>query len=479
MKITIVGGGTAGWIAAFFISKSQPNIHEISVIESSSIGIIGAGEGSTGSFVELLSGSFFNYKININNFIKETDATNKMGIRHINWGHINNNYFAPLDVSPTAFEISDYIFKYVLLKYGKEKMHLASKIGIEYENKQYHNTYALHFDGHKVGNFFKKICLQDNNINVYNSIIEDIIVENNKIQKIVLESKKEIISDFFIDCSGFSRLLMKKLDIKWISKKNKLFVNSAMPFILPKDEIFIPETKAIALSSGWMWEIPLQTRKGCGYVYNDKFITDQDAKNEIENYFNTSINPIKFIKFDAGYSELFWKENVLGLGLASSFVEPLEATSINNTIIQLAIFVKEFLKPDIDKTNLDSYKKIYNKRIKFLNDLTIDFIALHYIGKRNDTEFWKHVQKKKKSEHLDFLIDIASKQVPSFILHEGMYGSWSLPLANWIFAGLDMFDPKIILDDLKKFHDINNIEILYKNFYKSVNNYKNYILYND
>jgi hypothetical protein len=94
MNIVIVGGGTAGWIAAYYISKSQPRKHNITVIESSKIGIIGAGEGSTGSMIDLLNGSFFNHKVDILDFMKKTDATYKMGIRHQNWSPIVKEYFA-------------------------------------------------------------------------------------------------------------------------------------------------------------------------------------------------------------------------------------------------------------------------------------------------------------------------------------------------------------------------------------------------
>ena len=112
MRICIVGGGTAGWIAAYFISKSQPGIHEISLIESSSVGIIGAGEGSTGSMVSLLNGDFFDYKVDINKFINEADATAKLGIKHVNWAKEKGEYFAPLDATDTGWTSNDLIFKY-------------------------------------------------------------------------------------------------------------------------------------------------------------------------------------------------------------------------------------------------------------------------------------------------------------------------------------------------------------------------------
>jgi tryptophan halogenase len=453
MNITVVGGGTAGWIAAYYISKAQPGVHKISVVESSKIGIIGAGEGSTGSMVDLLNGSFFNYTSDIQNFIEMTDATPKMGIRHKNWGRQKESYFAPLDVSPTGFSFDDYIFKYVLHKYGKQKMHLASTIGLSYENNRYYDSYyAFHFDGHKVGEFFKTQCIKDG-IKIYDSIVKEINIDTNGyIKSIVLDDGYLLQSDLFIDCTGFSRVIMKKLEVDWISKKEMLPMNTAIPFILnySANEIVMPETGATALSSGWMWDIPLYSRRGCGYVFNDSFISEDQAVLEIESILNKKIEPIKVIKFDSGYSSYFWYKNCISLGLSSSFVEPLEATSIHNTIIQISLFVNEFLSKETYQTFIESKQNLYNKRIKMLMDLTVDFISLHYQGGRTDTDFWKYITYENIiSDRSKEIVEQCKYRIPSYTILEGMYGSFSIPLANWILAGIDLISPEQALDELR------------------------------
>ena len=439
MKITIVGGGTAGWISAYYISKAQPKMHEIVVVESSKIGIIGAGEGSTGSMVSLLDGSFFNHKVNIQDFISKTDATPKMGIRHKNWGVKKESYYAPLDVSPTGLTNNDYIFKHVLSTYGKEKMHLASRIGQNYENNIYYNYSAFHFDGHKVGNFFKEECLKDG-VKVYDSIVTDSKVdESGNVKSIFLEDGYEIESDLFIDCSGFSRILMNKIKSSWVSKKDVLPMNTAMPFLLnySEEEVVMPETGSTALSSGWMWDIPLYTRRGCGYVFDSSFISKEDAQKEIELYLGREISPIKFINFDSGYSSDFWKNNVICLGLSSSFVEPLEATSIHNTIIQISIFVDQFLDTNPGATFIPTKQSLYNKRIKFLMDLTVDFISLHYQGGKRNSEFWKYIADNKViTDNASIILEQAKYKIPGYTIMEGMYGSFSIPLVNWNLAGM-------------------------------------------
>jgi flavin-dependent dehydrogenase len=472
MKITIVGGGTAGWIAAFFIANAQPGKHEIVVVESSEIGIIGAGEGSTGSFLTLINGGFFKYKCDVDKFIRETDATPKMGIKHNNWSVDGDSYYAPLDVSPTAFTPNDYIFKHVFSKYGKEKMHLASEIGINFERKTYRYD-AFHFDGHKVGNFFKNECKR-HNVKIYDSIVKNVNLDDHgNIKSINLDDNYELESDLFIDCTGFSRVLMNKVDSSWISKKDVLPMNTAMPFVLnysKEDENnILPVTQSTALSSGWMWNIPLSTRKGCGYVFDSNFISVDDAKKEVETFLKKEIEPIKIIKFEAGYSSHFWKNNVICLGLSSSFVEPLEATSIHNTIMQICIFVNEFLDTTKESTNVEIKQNIYNKRITFLNELTTDFISLHYQGGKENTEFWKHIKNNNIVTDLAAsIIEQAKYKIPGYTTMEGMFGSFSIPLANWNLAGMGLIKREMAEKELRRDSRFLDSEDQYNNFFESV-----------
>ena len=479
MNIVIVGGGTAGWISAFFIAKAQPNKHKITVIESSKIGIIGAGEGSTGSMIDLLNGSFFDFKVDLKDFIDKTDATFKMGIRHENWSPHMDSYFAPLDASPTGYTLDDYIFKHVLCNQDRKNIHLASEIGIKYENKNYSTPYALHFDGHKVGKYFKSLCLADN-IEFIDSVVEDVNLDTTgNIQSLTLEDRV-LDGDFFIDCTGFSRILMKKLGVGWKSYDDILSLNTAMPFLInyKEGEKIIPETKATALSSGWMWNIPLSTRRGCGYVFDSRYISKEDAKKEVETYLGRSVEPIKWIEFTSGHSETFWKNNALCLGLASSFVEPLEATSIHNTIIQTAIFVKEFLELDKEKTISNINQTVYNERITFLNKLTIDFISLHYQGGRDDTPFWKNIKDNEKfTVTAKKIFKLAKHRIPGYVDIEGMYGSYSMPLVNWIYAGMGIYNLEQAERDLNRFDNILGAKIQYEKFYNQISHTKPYISY--
>jgi flavin-dependent dehydrogenase len=443
MNIVIVGGGTAGWIAAYYISKSQPNTHIITVIESSKLGIIGAGEGSTGALLEILNGSHFNFKVDINQFLKETDGTIKMGILHKNWTGDNSSYFAPLDGTNSAFHFDDNFFKYAFYKFGKEKMHVGSNIGKDFSKHKWNQPTAFHFDGHKVGKFFKKICDADRIKHIDDVVTEINHDENKNIISLNLDNGHQIYGDLFIDCTGFARVLMKSIDVGWNSYKEYLPVNSAMPFLLDYEpgEKPLPLTTATALSSGWMWDIPLQTRRGCGYVFDDNFISHEEAQKEVENYLGKKIKPIKWIKFESGRSETFWKNNVLCLGLASTFLEPLEATSIHTTIVQLLMFVRECLLKDKDKTLTEYNRHSYNEKTKRLYDLTMDFISFHYQGNRNDSEFWKSFYNQKRiSPNAQIFLNKSKNHIPGFLEINGIVGSPSVSLWNWISAGIDVIN---------------------------------------
>jgi hypothetical protein len=480
MKIVIVGGGTAGWIAAYFINKSFPGIHDITVVESSSIGIIGAGEGSTGLMIDLLNGSFFNYKVDIDKFLEETGGTKKFGIKHLNWSPNNTTYFAPLDVSPTAFESDDYILKHVLA--NNLPVHLASQIGVEYENNDFSNTYAVHFDGHKVGNFFKNICVSEHNTKVIDAIVNDVhLNEAGFVRSILLDNTEVVEGDLFLDCTGFQRKISSAVQTKWISYSDVLPVNTAIPFVIQYKEgqSIDPVTKAHAMSSGWMWEIPLQSRIGMGYVFDKNFISVDQATLEVESYLNREITPIKVINFDAGHVDKFWNKNVINFGLSSSFVEPLEATSIHNTIVQLFFFVKEFLS--INNTELMftlTNQDKYNKQITKLNKLTIDFISIHYQGRKNNSPFWKNITASSiVSTGAKEYVEECKYKVPGFLTLDGMFGSYSTPLANWIGAGIGLLNPEISRKGLEEANLVSAASLEYNRFYEKTTKNKPYISY--
>jgi len=451
MNITVVGGGTAGWIFTYFLVNSEENVN-VTVIESSKIGIIGAGEGSTGTLIDLLTGKYFPKKIDLEYFKEQTSATNKHGIYHQNWNGDGKGYFAPLDGTESSAAWEDFIFKHVLANYGKEKLHLASYAGLQYEVQNWIPTHAFHFDGHQVGEFFKKECIKDG-VKIIDDSVKHVEVYNEEIDHIVLTDNSKITADLFVDCTGFARVLSKKQGIKWQSCSDVLPVNTAIPFTKKwKDsDNFFAMTKATALSSGWMWEIPLQTRKGCGYVFDNRFISIENAQREVEEYLGEAIDPIKIINFESGFVEKFWHKNCISFGLSSGFFEPLEATSIHSTIIQSAYFFKNFWNSDSNKLFSQENQISYNRQIQYYYKTILDFISFHYLTQRKDSSFWKYMNENRVgTEFAKQLRDKSKNTIASIFDVIGGYGSPNVSLYNWIAAGLGIITQEQAIEEIEK-----------------------------
>jgi len=446
MNIVIAGGGTAGWLAALFIVKTQPNIHNITVVASSKIGIIGAGENATGLFKDVLMGRFFDIDVSMDDFMSKTEATYKNGILNVNWTKDGSDYFTPLGCCSSYKGNDDIVFKYALAN-DKKNIHMYADSGYLHEKGRWEeDLQSFHFNSHKAGEYLKDICLRDG-VTVIDSVIEDIeLSETGDISGLRIEGGQLLAGDLFIDATGFSRLLMKKLDVDWVSYKDILPVDRAIPFFLDDPELMKRRyTTATALSSGWMWNVPLQTRVGAGYTYDSNFLTEDEAIKEVEDYLGYKVNPIKVIKFEAGRSQTTWVKNCISVGLAQSFVEPLEATSIHSTIVQLIVFVNEVLLPDWGSTNTEVSRDRFNLMCRRMNDATADFISLHYQGGREDTPFWRHMTHNKiVTPFAKTVIEHAKTKVPSITSYQAdLFTTAPICLWNWTLAGLNLLTPEV------------------------------------
>jgi tryptophan halogenase len=445
MNIVIAGGGTAGWLAAYIISKTHPNQHKLTVVASSKIGIIGAGENATGLFLDILKGVYFDYKVDLNDFMEKTEATYKNGILNVNWTKDGSDYFTPLGCSPSANGTDDFIFKYALA-YDKDNIHTYSSSGYLHEAKRWEeDLQSFHFNSHKAGEYLKNICLEDG-VTVIDAVISDIpLTSSGDIDSLVLDNGQTITGDLFIDATGFSRILMKRLGVSWNSYKEYLPVDRAIPFFLDDKELMSRRyTTATALSSGWLWNVPLQTRVGAGYTYDSNYLSEDQAIEEAERFLGYKVNPIKVIKFDAGATEKTWVKNCIAVGLAQSFVEPLEATSIHTTIIQLLQFTNSYLNVDSKFTMVERNKDVFNKTCSRMNNDTLDFISLHYQGGRVDSPFWSHMTNDYvATDKVKEIIEIAKYNVPSLATYQSVLGTAPICLWNWTLAGLNLLTPEM------------------------------------
>ena len=213
------------------------------------------------------------------------------------------------------------------------------------------------------------------------------------VKALLLDTGERVEGDVFFDCTGFQkRLIVKELNAPWISYAHELPVNRALPFWLPIGEAEeMPNyTRAWAQEAGWMWQIPTQGRFGCGYVYSDEFRTPEEAKLEVERVLGREVEVRGDIRFQIGRIVTPWIRNVIAVGLSSSFLEPLESTSIHGTIVQMMLFAKRFLKRPEAMTDAD--RADYNARIGRQVDDFRTFVNTHYMTERDDTPFWREVR---------------------------------------------------------------------------------------
>ena len=331
MKIVIAGGGTAGWLSALFLAKQ--NLHrdepayDITVIESEDIPIIGAGEGSTGVLQKVLLSTLTQLEgFGEQEFFQHCNTTFKLGIDCIDWNGVGDRFFESLSGTQTSLWPLDRDFtlcsKYGVAAESSPNKYLWEKNLTPFlkaeSSDNYETGYAYHFDAHKVGEWFKKIALE-NGIKLQTGTITNTNLnpKNGELQKVILKDGTEIESDFWIDCTGFNRVLSNAVGAEWVSYSEYLPINSALVYTHQYEENEqIPNvTTAWAMPNGWMWQIPTQERLGCGYCYSDKFVSEEQALKEMQEITGRKIEPLRNIKFDSGRLKEVWKKNILSIGL--------------------------------------------------------------------------------------------------------------------------------------------------------------------
>ncbi len=467
MKIVIVGGGTAGWLAAatFIVSdvrrkkEGLPAKLDITVLESDNIPIIGAGEGSTGIFSSFITKKLEPLGINEIDFLYKTDATLKLGIKFKDWKTLNHTYLSPIQPTNTTMMNIDME---LLGCYVYGNYHDSTPAG--YLMDRGYSCYksgkglipinAYHFDAHEVGKYFKEICLKHGVKNVKGTINQlNLNKESGFLNSVnIKESEEKIEGDFWIDASGFARILTNNMDSGWTSYKEHLPTNSAIPYLYPHDDNVLPETLAWAQPNGWMWQIPTQERYGCGYVYSDAFTTYDKALDELMKNTGRKIEPIRNIKFDVGRINKFWNKNILSIGLSSGFLEPLQATSIHSTIIQLDIFAYHFFQADIERIDFSTSPSIYNNTIIKMWDDFRDLLQIHYMTEREDTEFWKYCKNElPKTDKVKHILEVCKKRAPSSWDFDVYHGAATWGVWCWTILGLELVSKDIAQKTLENY----------------------------
>jgi tryptophan halogenase len=463
-NIIIVGGGSSGLIAALIIKNTYPGI-DLTVIESSNIGIIGVGEGTIRRWPE-----FIRYcNIDLEEMIKETDAVYKFGIKFDNWNGDGKSYTHSLlfdeSVSGQNYfheytKSYPYMFAWMVAE-GKTTEEMISKFMV---NNQVplapcvNDGIPLHFNTFKLNAHLHTLCNRIG-IKFIQTELVGTNVDENGVTSLVDKDNCVYPADFFIDCSGFARVVSKSLGSKWLDYRHYLPVNHAIAFPTETDGNLPLFTSCTSLSAGWAWKTPTYGRYGNGYVFNDAYIDSAKAQAETEQLYGHPVEIFKDIKFGAGKIDKFWNKNCLSIGLSGSFSEPLEATSIGFLIEQTFAFVDQIRYWTSIPEKIESH---YNNLFDASFQNTIDYVQLHYYVKRKDTPFWKELAFTPTDFNRE-TVDMFRHKLPCPSLFTGEHQIFG-PL-NWIqiMHGLDMFDRESIKREL---HSLNfkdySIESLFK-----------------
>tara|TARA_R110002020_G_scaffold1788_1_gene8197 strand:+ start:1799 stop:3295 length:1497 start_codon:yes stop_codon:yes gene_type:complete len=431
-KIIVVGGGSAGLISALILKTTFSN-KLVQVIKSEKVGIIGVGESTT----EHISSFMRHVGISHQDLIKYCGATLKAGVYF--------QGFSPDDFMhhvsfPYTFKRNDYHLMYgQLIGYKKKKFNMYpeffnyAEIPVNIFDTDQCPIHQYHIDTFKFNSYLLKLCKQ-RGIQVYEDEIKDIIFnDKGDVEKLISHNHPyEHRADLFVDCTGFKRLLAKRLNFEWVSYKKYLPLNSAVAFPTEETEEYNLFTLAKTMKSGWLWRIPTQTRTGNGYVFNKDFTSLNEIEKEIQSLYKENIKIERSFEFEPGYYKEMWKNNVVVAGLAGSFIEPLEATSIGSTIQQMFILI-HFLPANDIKSN--------NKQYTYLMENIFNFVALHYQVKKDDSDFWKHIKNELPlTDYLKEYLPIWKKRLPQ----DGDFlGGWDMFRgANFInvLFGLDLLD---------------------------------------
>jgi tryptophan halogenase len=391
-NVVIVGGGTAGWMTAAALTKLiGKNLH-ISLVESDQIGTIGVGEATIPTFFALHQ----LLQINEAEFLAEVHGTIKLGIAFENWKQLNHQYihaFGYTGQSCWAAGFQHFWLKARTLglseEYGRYSPELmaavAGKFGLLQQNGL---NYAYHIDATRYARYLRRLAEKSGAHRIEGKIIQVKQTQHGDIASLHLDNGRTVQGDFFIDCSGFAGLLIDKtLNTGFQEWSQWLPCDRAVAVQTRSVSPPIPYTRSIAQASGWQWRIPLQSRVGNGLVYSSDYLSDDQATSLLlKNIQGDTLIEPRVIPFKTGQRHFHWKKNVVALGLAAGFLEPLESTSIH--LIQRGIIrlMQMFPYGGINQPDQREFNQQMSDEYEFIRD----FIIMHYhITERADTEFWR------------------------------------------------------------------------------------------
>ena len=428
-RIVVAGGGTAGWMAAAALGKTLGDFAEITLIESDAIGTIGVGESTIPPI------RTFNNLLGIDEaeFMRDTQATFKLGIEFDNWGQVGDRYFHSFGI--TGKDHWSAGFQHFWLN-GRDRGHdepyadYCVELVAAWAGKFAHLpgdglNYAYQLDSTLYARFLRRLAEREGVVRQEGRIASVQTGEAARIASVTLDSGQVIQGDLFLDCTGFRALLIgEALGEAFEDWTHWLPCDRAIAIQTESVEAAVPYTRAIAHDSGWRWRIPLQHRTGNGIVYCSAFLDDDEALErllrDVEGEPRTEPNRLRF---KAGARQRQWVGNCIAIGLSGGFMEPLESTSIH--LIQRAVLRLIRMLP-MAKVSERDVAEFNDQHMQDMLQIR-DFLILHYKAtERQDSDFWRTVAGMSVPESLTQKIELFRETGRVFRRNEELFqeNSW-------------------------------------------------------
>ncbi|MFC3122449.1 tryptophan halogenase family protein [Agaribacter flavus] len=453
-KVLIVGGGTAGWMTAnLFAKQLSDKGFSISLIESDNVPTVGVGEGTT-PYIKRL---FESLNISEQEWMPECDATYKSGITFAEWSTTPGftQYFHPFYSQHDSEAIeafkqitrlrhhgydvpvhpNDYFLQATLVKQGKLPFLQHDESG--------QNVYAYHFDAAKLGLYLAKVARSLGVKHIVDHVIRVNTAASGDILSVETEHSGEIQADLFVDCTGFSAMLIgKTLGVPFHSFKDNLLNDAAVAIPTKIDNTYSPQTISTAMSNGWRWEIPLTKRKGNGYVYSSQFQSKSSAESELRHILGDTIledAQAHHVDMRVGRMDKHWHKNCVAIGLSQGFIEPLEATALQ--IVQISI--EEFLTQYQRGNYTTQYQEYFNNGVNNVFEHIRDYIVLHYLtNSRAGSTYWATCRNEiKLSDSLQAIMEVwcQGEDLDAELKRQNITMYYSEPSWYVLLAGMGIF----------------------------------------
>ena len=410
-KVLVVGGGTAGWLAACYLAKAvnavDPDSVQVHLVESSNIGLLGVGEATFPS----IRGTLSAIGLDERRFLVGATATYKQGIHYRHWvrpqGTPGKSHFFHPFSQPSQRPGGQELLPYWLLGAAPEGMSLADAVTMQsrlvergrapkrpadpdYQGPMNH---AFHFDAACFARVLAEHGQESLGIKRHVATVgRTELDEHGAIARVITTELGELTADLYVDCTGLrGALIGGVMQSPFRSRRDVLFADRAVAMQVPyeRPDTPIPSyTISTAQEAGWIWDIGLQKRRGVGYVYSSRHTDDARAEEVFRRYLGPVADDLKamHIKFETGYRPEHWRKNCVAVGLAGGFVEPLESTGI--ALIELATYLLTHLLPG-DTDDMERAARHFNDMMVARYDRIIDFIKMHYcLSQRRDSAFW-------------------------------------------------------------------------------------------